>query len=362
LFLALLSHDARQCIYERLLRRDLRALACVCRELSAEVPAAVAQMMRGGHVFRAPEVLQPRETVSLPLPSWGFDVHFSHGDGALLASVCDSGTVQMRDSATGRVLWSIKGHRDVLNGCAFTHDDALLATASSDTTVKLWRTSDGSLARTLSGHSGDVRCVACSPAADVLLSGDRARVVKVWDTATGVELHTLPRHPLALAAVAFDASGALAATGCVDGKIRLFDARGGWQSLCAMQAHGYASDLTLQFSPAASATGVAPLLASGSDGATVKLWDVSDARQPRLLHTRHGHRDVVRAVSFSPDAALLATGSGDNTVKLWRVADGVLLHTVAAHSDWVRSVAFHPRDASVLATCSDDRTLKLWQL
>jgi WD40 repeat protein len=58
---------------------------------------------------------------------------------------------------------------------------------------------------------------------------------------------------------------------------------------------------------------------------------------------------------------LLATGSDDNTMNLWRVADGTLLHSVAAHSDCVSSVAFHPRDASVLATCGD-QTLKLWQL
>jgi WD40 repeat protein len=355
LFLALLSHDARQCIYERLARRDLRALACVCRELSAEVPAAVAQMLRGRHVFPASAVMRPRETASLSLPSFAHDVAFSRGDGALLAAVCVSGTVQMRDSATGRLLWNVSGHHGTVWRCAFTRDDALLATASADETVKLWRTSDGSLAHTLTGHRRAVYSVACSPAADVLLSGDKDGVVKVWDTATGAELHTLLRHSAPVYAAAFDASGALAATGSLDGGIRLFDAHAGWQPLHTLQAQSITS---LQFCPMSSA----PLLASGSGDRTAKLWDVSDARQPRLLHTLSGHDLYVETAAFSPDGALLATGSRDTTVKLWRVADGALLHSVAAPSFRVLSVAFHPRDASVLAAGGTDGALKLWQL
>jgi WD40 repeat protein len=243
----------------------------------------------------------------------------------------------------------------------FTRDDALLANAWHDGTVGLWRTSDGVLAHTLTGHSTDVYCIACSPAADVLLSCDFEGAVKVWDTATGAELHTLPRHLQAVTALAFDASGALAATGCLEGRIRLFDARAGWQPLHTLPVHGSAFGVnSLQFSPASVARG--PLLACGSSSRSVKLWDVRDAREARLLHTLRGHRDAVRAVAFSPDGALLATGSDDATVNLWRVADGALLHTVPVHGHSVLALAFHPRDASVLATCIYGGVLTLWHL
>jgi WD40 repeat protein len=265
----------------------------------------------------------------------------------------------MRDGATGCVLWRVEGHHDWVYRCAFTRDDTLLATASKDKSVKLWRTSDGSLAGTLIGHTNDVSCVACSPVADVLLSGDRDGVVKVWDTATRVDLHTLPQHAMPVTAVAFDARGTLAATGCGDGQIRLFDARARWQPLHTLRAHADGGEVCgLRFSPAVTAG----MLASGSEDGTAKLWDVSDARQPLLLHTLSGHSKDVNTVSFSPDGALLATGSDDNTVELWRLADGALLRTVNGHCDWVRSVTFHPRDASLLATCSFDKTLKLWKL
>jgi WD40 repeat protein len=360
-FLTLLTHDARQCIYERLPRRDLRALACVCRELSAEVSAAVAQMLRGAHVFPAPAVLRPCGTASLSLPLVGADIAFC-GDGSLLAAVCNDGTVQMRDSATGRVLWSVKGHDGIVWRCSFTRDDTLLATAGSDKTVKLWHTTHegGTLARKLS-HNSKVLCVACSPATDVLLSGDINGVATVWDTETGAEVHTLPRHPKAVSSVAFDARGALAATSCQDSHIRLFDVRAAYQLITTLRPPAPGRTVSrVQFRPAAAET--LPLLASGSGDGGANLWDVSDVHQPRLLHTLSGHMGDVRALSFSPDGALLATSRGDDKVKLWRVADGTLLNTFVALGNPVWWLSFHPHDASVLAACGWDSRLNMWQL
>jgi len=32
------------------------------------------------------------------------------------------------------------------------------------------------------------------------------------------------------------------------------------------------------------------------------------------------------------------------------------------HSDWVRGVAFNPRDPQMLVSCSDDKTIKVWNI
>ena len=67
---------------------------------------------------------------------------------------------------------------------------------------------------------------------------------------------------------------------------------------------------------------------------------------------------------FMQARPLLATGSGDRTAKVWRMsADctaATCVATLAGHSDWVSSVAFHPRE-HVLATGSSDKTAKLWK-
>ncbi|GAB1538286.1 hypothetical protein NUACC21_09440 [Scytonema sp. NUACC21] len=72
-----------------------------------------------------------------------------------------------------------------------------------------------------------------------------------------------------------------------------------------------------------------------------------------------GHRDIVWAVSFSPNGQLLASGSRDRTVKLWR-RDGLLLQTLKGHSDAITSLSFSP-DGQTLASASLDKTVKIWR-
>ncbi|PVU94248.1 hypothetical protein BB561_002698 [Smittium simulii] len=110
-----------------------------------------------------------------------------------------------------------------------------------------------------------------------------------------------------------------------------------------------------------------PILACGSsDGNTQMLNDA--------------HPSGVNSVSWapiSPVAALsqptstnamvrqLATGGCDNLVKIWEDTSKTyeIIHTLAAHDDWVRDVAFAPNiglGCQYLASCSQDKTVIIW--
>ncbi|OCR01085.1 hypothetical protein BCD67_17065 [Oscillatoriales cyanobacterium USR001] len=67
----------------------------------------------------------------------------------------------------------------------------------------------------------------------------------------------------------------------------------------------------------------------------------------------------VLSVAFSSDGKLWATGDADKNIYIWRVADGQIITTCVGHTNWVRSVVFHPKKP-ILVSSSNDCTIKIW--
>lgn len=76
-----------------------------------------------------------------------------------------------------------------------------------------------------------------------------------------------------------------------------------------------------------------------------------------LLRTFTGHESSVKALAVLPDGRL-ASGSDDATIKLWNPASGSCTATLEGHSSVVIALAVLPDGR--LASGSMDRTIKLW--
>jgi WD40 repeat protein len=107
-------------------------------------------------------------------------------------------------------------------------------------------------------------------------------------------------------------------------------------------------------------------LASVGNDATVRLWDLSDRDRPRQLgQPLTGHVGVVNGVAFAPDGQTLATTGTDQSVRLWDLSDRdrprELGQPLIGHTNAVYGVAFAP-DGRTLATASNDATVRLWDV
>ncbi|KAJ7830277.1 WD40 repeat-like protein [Mycena leptocephala] len=182
-------------------------------------------------------------------------------------------------------------------------------------------------------HDGWVTSVGFSQDGSRAISGSGDKTVRIWEVSTGMQLHHLDGHEDRVWSVAFSQDGSRAISSSSD------------------QTGHEARVRSVAFSQ----DGLRAI--SGSDDRTVRIWEVSTAKQVRQLD---GHEDWVKSVAFSQDGSLAISGSDDRTVRIWDVSTGKQLGQLEG-KDPVWSVAFS-QDGSRAISGSDDRTVRIWEV
>ena len=307
------------------------------------------------------------------------------------------------DGVTGKLLFHLSGHTNIVHNVVYSVDGKRLATTSRDRTVRVWDAATGEELLTLWGHKAPVYPVAFSSDGKHLATGDEAGVVRIWDiipdqelltltnptgtevgrilfspdgshlfvayeytssggsfpgapgfikvlnATTGEGVFTLPRPTIIVGEMAVSPDGALLAASTRDPTPKVWDAATGREVL---KLSGHTGNVFgIAFSPDGKR------LATGSpEDNTAKVWDVATGE---MLITLTGHEDGVFSVAFSPDGTRLATTSWDRTAKVWDLASGQVVSTLTGHTDDVNDVAFDP-NGNFIATASRDGTARLW--
>jgi WD40 repeat protein len=143
----------------------------------------------------------------------------------------------------------------------------------------------------------------------------------------------LPAHPAGVAAIAFSPNGALLATACYDGAVRLFEATTGARGRVLDAKAG--AVLALAFSKDGR------LLATAGSGPDVQLWSLPDGARLASIPSAPGGGD---GLAFSPDGEWLALAGRDGTVRLLSASErrdlGPLGLLAGAHEGTSAVIAF----------------------
>jgi WD40 repeat protein len=142
-----------------------------------------------------------RAAFSFPAPAgrWACGVAFSP-DGKLLAASSGNfndyrdsrpADIAVWDTATGKEVHTLKGHRNDVDAVAFSPDGKRLASGGRDAVLKLWDVDAGTQVREFKGHTGIIQCLAFSPDGKTLASGSWDQSVRLWDLATGRQVLAL---------------------------------------------------------------------------------------------------------------------------------------------------------------------------
>ncbi|HUR85202.1 MAG TPA: WD40 repeat domain-containing protein [Solirubrobacteraceae bacterium] len=308
-------------------------------------------------------------------------------DGETVASGGNDRTVRLWSVRDREEIATFGGHEDFVLDVAFGPDGRLVASAGEDDTVRVWDVDSRRAVRQITLPS--VQKVAFRPSEGVPMLAllDADSVVWLWEVRGG-------RPPSRLGcqdpteSIAFTADGGRLACGAAraiefwdvderrlartveidhDGAIRSLALARDGETLAysgdelelnllgrrgsrLLSGHSAASG-ELVFSPDGTR------LASASDDATIRLWDVGRERRDSI-----DHGSTIYGVAFAPDRDVIAAAVGDGTTRLWRIG-AVGAQAVLEGSDDVaaRTVAFNA-DGGILASSGDDGTVRLWDV
>lgn len=171
--------------------------------------------------------------------------------------------------------------------------------------------------------------------------------------------HTLQSHRSPVTCVAFHPIFSSLASGSEDATIKIWDWELG-ELERTLKGHTK-SVLDIDFGGPRGGT----LLASCSSDLTIKLWDPAD--EYKNIRTLPGHDHSVSAIRFIPSGAagapasgnLLVSASRDKTLRIWDVTTGYCVKTIRGHGDWVRDVS-PSFDGRWLVSAGNDQTARLW--
>jgi WD40 repeat protein len=343
--------------------------------------------------LRAKKMLQP-----FSIKDGILDRPFFSPDSKLLAVTTEGGNLHLWDIASRQLLPFTPSHSKEIYSLAFTPDGKVLATGSVDRIVKLWDMTTGTpisfAASLIRGHGSDVNSLNWSADGKLLLTGASDGTVKIWDVFAKTPPLLPQQKVISYSATVFSPDSELIALGTTDeSQAKLWNLSSGqdiadlglipkgekilvavFSEDAQMVAVSYSNNLVeiyevntgkrlkrlpnietpikgLTFSPDGKT------LVTGGNQADLKLWDLSDAREPELLNSGNTYYRT----AFSPDGQYLASADGDGTLHLWEFASRRMIKTFRGHTGMIRSLAFSP-NGRLLASGSDDLSVRLWDI
>ncbi|KAJ6807188.1 U5 small nuclear ribonucleoprotein 40 kDa protein [Iris pallida] len=204
----------------------------------------------------------------------------------------------------------------------------------------------------LTGHQSAIYTMKFNPSGTVIASGSHDKDIFLWhvhgDCKNFAVLHG---HKNAVLDLQWTADGTQIISASPDRTLRAWDVEAGGKQIKKMAEH---SSHVNSCCPSRRGP---PLVVSGSDDGTSKLWDLRLRGAVQTLPDKY----QITAVGFSDASDKVYTGGLDNDVKVWDLRRNEVVMTLQGHGDMITGMQLSP-DGSYLLTNGMDCTLRIWDM
>ncbi|CAB4262059.1 unnamed protein product [Prunus armeniaca] len=203
----------------------------------------------------------------------------------------------------------------------------------------------------LTGHQSAIYTMKFNPAGTVVASGSHDKEIFLWNVHGECKnFMVLKGHKNAVLDLHWTTDGSQIISASPDKTVGAWDVETG-KRIKKMAEH---SSFVNSCHPARRGP---PLIVSGSDDGTAKLWDMRLRGAIQTFPDKY----QITAVSFSDASDKIFTGGIDNDIKVWDLRKAEVMMTLQGHQDMITGMALSP-DGSYLLTNGMDCKLCIWDM
>ncbi|XP_021300089.1 angio-associated migratory cell protein [Herrania umbratica] len=252
-------------------------------------------------------------------PGGGIEWVRWHPKGHLILAGSEDCTVWMWNADNGHCLNVFSGHGASVTCGDFTPDGKTICTGSDDATLRIWnprRVESIHVVRGHPYHSEGLTCLSISSDSTFAVTGSKDGSVHVVNITTGKVVSSWPAQssstegdPESIECVSFSPNFPWAVSGGMDGNLTIWDVQHSSLRFICNHKEGVTCLAWL---------GASKFLATGCCDGRIRLWHCLSGE---CVETLKGHEHAIQSLSVSSNLEFLVSVSIDGTARVFEIRD-----------------------------------------